>query len=81
MSKEDIRNLIRDKKAITEFACNPVGKLGIIISLLTHDNFLQRKLLEVLSRELSVEEIEKLWHEVVIKSDYILKNKQLKLEL
>ena len=50
------------EKEEEQFACNPVGKARIVVDTLTEDVRLQNKLLEILTRNLTGEEIYKLYN-------------------
>ncbi len=54
---------------------NPVSKARIIVDRMTKDVYIANKLLSVITRELTVEEINKLFNEIIIT------NNQLKLSL
>ena len=54
---------------------NPVGKARLIVNAITKDVYIQNKLLEVITHNLTVEQIEKVFEE--LKPTYQLK---LKLE-
>ena len=69
------RLLHMPKKEIEEFACNPIGKARIMAEVMTSDTNLQCKLHSAITTELSGEEINQLWEEIMIK------NRQLKLDL
>ena len=50
---------------------NPVSKVKIIVEAITTDNLIQNKLLEVMTRNLTVKQIEKVFEE--LKPTYQLK--------
>tara|TARA_R110000823_G_scaffold147827_1_gene278352 strand:+ start:663 stop:830 length:168 start_codon:yes stop_codon:yes gene_type:complete len=50
---------------------NPVGKIRIIVEAITKDVYIQNKLLESISRNLTVEQIEKVFED--LKPTYQLK--------
>ena len=49
------------EKEEEQFACNPVGKARIVVDTLTEDVILQNKLLELLTHNLTIEQIEKIY--------------------
>ena len=49
------------EKEEEQFACNPVGKARIVVDTLTEDVILQNKLLEILTHNLTFEQIEKIY--------------------
>ncbi len=49
------------QKEQEQYACNPVGKARIIVDSLTEDVKLQNKLLEILTHNLTSEQINKLY--------------------
>ena len=50
---------------------NPVGKIRIIVEAITKDVYIQNKLLEIITHNLTVEQIEKVFEE--LKPTYQLK--------
>ena len=50
---------------------NPVGKIRIIVEAITKDVYIQNKLLEIITRNLTVKQIEKVFEE--LKPSYQLK--------
>ena len=50
---------------------NPVSKIRIIVEAMTKDVYIQNKLLEIITRNLTVEQIEKVFEE--LKPNYQLK--------
>ena len=52
------------QKEQEQFACNPVGKARIIVDSLTDDVRLQNKLLEILTHNLTIEQIDKIYESV-----------------
>ena len=52
------------EKEEEQFACNPVGKARIVVDTLTEDVILQNKLLEILTRNLTGEEINKIYENI-----------------
>ena len=54
---------------------NPVSKIRLIINMMTYDGKIRNSLLTAISRELTVDQINKLYEQITIK------NNQLKLKL
>ena len=54
---------------------NPVSKIRLIIDMMTYDGKIRNSLLTAISRELTVDQINKLYEQITIK------NNQLKLKL
>jgi len=51
-------------KSETQKELNPVGKASILVDTLTEDVRLQNKLLEILTRNLTIEEIDKIYESI-----------------